>query len=61
MIMTLQNAIAGLPQSMAAGAASLSDSSMNSAAILLVLVVEAGRSVAVLDVPRRRRPRGGPP
>ena len=51
MIMTLQNAmIVALPQSMAAGAASLSDSSMNSPGDVLVLLVETGRQVLVVDV-----------
>ena len=52
MIMTLQNAMAGPSrQSMAAGAASLSDSSMNSGQIVVLLVlVEARREVGVVEL-----------
>ena len=48
MIMILQNAIVGLRQSIAAGAASLSDSSIRSVAVVLVLLVLAGRELGLI-------------
>ena len=48
-------------QSMAAGAASLSDSSMNSPGIVLVLLVETGRQVLAVDVVELRAVAGAMP
>ena len=61
MSMILQNAIVGLRQSMAAGAASLSDSSIRSGVVLVVVVLVGGQEGVIVrsSSPCRRR-RAGP-